>query len=76
VQVIGHNYPSINLQAFLFLAVFQAVYNNIAILRPRENINPLCNGSSNEVDALLVSDFICKTHIGLIWLREDSSFIL
>jgi hypothetical protein len=46
MNVITHNHPRVNNQAFLFNAKVQAVYNDIAISRAGKNINPIyhCEG--------------------------------
>jgi len=60
--VIGHDALGVYFQSFFPLAILQACYYYIFVHAPGKNINPRDNGKRNNVNSLLVPDFVFFTH--------------
>lgn len=66
--MVADDAPGIQHEAFLLLAMPQAVDEDIAVGFAGKDIHPFHHGKGDEVDALLIPDFIAADAHALFWL--------
>ena len=66
VSVVGHQAPGVNFQAFVVLAVAQAVHKNVIVEPPGEYVNPSDGRKADEIQLLRIADFVLLTHAAKI----------
>jgi hypothetical protein len=62
MYVTTHDAVCIQFQTFVALAIVNAIQENISVLWPDENIQPVNNGERYEVNSLLIPDFKFTAH--------------
>ena len=63
MSVTRHDTISPYLQPFILLAVADAFKENVTVFSSNKNIQPLNHGKSDEIEFILVSDFIIAAHV-------------
>jgi hypothetical protein len=62
VQTAAHDAIGTDLKPLVFLAIEQAVQENIFVLAPDENIQPMNDRGGDEIQFVVVTDFVLAAH--------------
>jgi hypothetical protein len=59
----AHDAPGVHLQSLLLNAEREAVHHDLFVLPADEHINPIDRGEGDEVELLLIPDFVVAAHV-------------
>ena len=63
MQVVGHEYPAMNLHAFVLLAEPNAVQQYVSIDISGKNIYPTNYSTGAEINGICIPEFVLLTHV-------------